>query len=165
MNLWNHRFSQNTNKKISFIFWDNFINSFWNCLTFRTTKINWRGKIAALFIINSRLDSTGGSRMCRGILRINIFGHTAIMILDSEIKNHLLFSFLVFPQDYVMNIAEKWKKYLVTSQLQNKNENSSIKYFDPLCVPDLWGHWQPAPLELLITLLKILFLLFSKQEE
>ena len=34
-------------------------------------------------------------------------------------------------------------------EVAEKNENSSIKYFDPLCVPDLWGHWQPAPLELL----------------
>ena len=83
----------------------------------RTAKLNRRGKIAALilplFTINSRLDSSGGSRMCRGFLRINIFGHIAIIILDSAIKNPLLFLFLVFSQDYVMNIEEKWKKYLV----------------------------------------------------
>ena len=75
---------------------DDFINSFWNCLTFRTTKINWRGKIAALFIINSRLDSTGGSRMYGGILRINTFGHMTLMTLDSEIKILYYFHFLCF---------------------------------------------------------------------
>ena len=53
--------------------------------------------------------------VARGILRINIFGLTAIMISDSEIKNPLSISFLVFSQDLIMNIAEKWNRYLLKS--------------------------------------------------
>ena len=72
MNLWNHRYSQNTNKKLSrfqpslhraeiltfflFAFGRNgdFINSIWNCLTFRRTTNQYLRKLVSQLDFNSK---------------------------------------------------------------------------------------------------------------
>ena len=72
MNLWRHHFSQNTNKKLSrfqpslhraeimtfflFAFGRNgdFINSIWNCLTFRRTTNQYLRKLVSQLDFNSK---------------------------------------------------------------------------------------------------------------
>ena len=117
MNLWSHRFSQNMNKKLSELLPslhraeiltifrlyfgrnDDFINSFWNCLTFSiyNPAVVIRTYVGILVCINSMLGCVRKICIVAKTVRCQLlFGsQLSLQVKDTKAKPFLWFSHLI----------------------------------------------------------------------